>query len=123
MDGSRLWNSTVAAAFAAGLMAAAHVAGAQTPPGGERQPGSSSAAGDTRAAPAPDPKPAASSQPSPHPSDQRPLLRQPTDRSQRSAAPPRAGAAAEPRSSSDPGSTEKRPESPDASIAKSGVRP
>jgi hypothetical protein len=71
MNRSTLWKSVAALALGASLMAA-QTAGAQSTPGEER-PG----AGDTRASPGPDPKQA----PTSHPSEKRPLIRQPTDRS------------------------------------------
>jgi hypothetical protein len=121
MSCNRLRKSVIAAALGAGLMAA-QIAGAQTSPGAERAARTG---------------------------DERPLLRQPSDRSmQQSGAPnaddaratpgndvraPRNGttrsdrdrsrAYTEPRSGAAPGSAEMRPDGPDAGVAKSGVKP
>jgi hypothetical protein len=141
MSCSTLRKSVIAAALGAGLMAA-QIAGAQTSPGGER---AAPNAGDTRAIPGPDPKQG----PAPRTGDERPLLRQPSDRSMHQSGAPnagdtrgmpgddvrpprsgttrpdrgRSGAYTEPRSGAPLGSAEMRPDGPDAGVAKSGVKP
>lgn len=138
MSCNTLRKSVIAAALGAGLVAA-QIAGAQTSPGVERAPAGAPDASDTRATP----KQGAA----PRTGDERPLLRQPSDRSQGGApnaadtrpmpgddvrAPrngttrsdrDRSGADAEPRSGAALGSVEMRPGGPDAGVAKSGVKP
>ena len=131
MNSSTLRKSILAAALGAGLLAA-QIAGAQTSPGGERQPAGPPNAGDTRAIPGPDPKQG----PASRPGDERPLLRQPSERSTNPGGAPNAGdtratpggdtrapRTATTRKDRVGADAEQRPDGPDAGIAKSGVKP
>jgi hypothetical protein len=139
-----LGHIVLAAALGAGVLASA-LAGAQTSPGEERQPAASPSAGDTRAIPGADPKQGRS----PRAGEERPLIRQPDDRTSNPSSAPNAGdtravpggatrpppgasrgkdrdrtsAYSEPRSGAALGSAEKRPEGPNAGIAEMGVKP
>jgi hypothetical protein len=124
-----LRHAVLASALGASLLAS-QIAGAQTSPGEERQPAGPPSAGDTRAIPGPDPKQG----PAPRAGEERPLIRQPSDRTTNpTGAPPRGastgkdrdrtGAYTEPRSSAALGSAEKRPDGPNAGVAQSGVKP
>ena len=139
-----LRHTVLAAALGAGLLAS-QVAGAQTSPGEERQPAGPPNAGDARAIPGPDPRQG----PAPRAGEERPLIRQPSDRTITPSGAPnagdtralpggdtrpprgastgkerdRSGAYTEPRSGAALGSAEKRPDGPDAGLAKSGVKP
>lgn len=104
-----LRHAVLAAALGAGLVAS-QIAGAQAAPGEERQPAGPPNAGDTRAIPGPDPKQG----PAPRTGEERPLIRQPSDRT---------GANTEPRSAAGLGRAERRTDGPDAGVAKSGVKP
>lgn len=125
MNSSTLRKSILAAALGAGLTAA-QIVGAQTSPGEERQPAGPPNAGDTRTIPGPDPKQG----PASRPSDERPLLRQPSERSTNPGDPratpggdsraPRTATTRKDRVGAD---AERQPDGPDAGIAKSGVKP
>jgi hypothetical protein len=139
-----LRHAVLASALGASLLAS-QIAGAQTSPGEERQPAGPPSAGDTRAIPGSDPKQG----PAPRAGDERPLIRQPSDRTTNPNGAPnagdtravpggdtrpprgastgkdrdRTGAYTEPRSGAALGSAEKRPDGPDAGVAQSGVKP
>ena len=124
-----LRHAVLASALGASLLAS-QIAGAQTSPGEERQPAGPPSAGDTRAIPVPDPKQG----PAPRAGEERPLIRQPSDRTTNPTGTPprgastgkdrdRTGAYTEPRSGVALGSAENRPDGPNAGVAQSGVKP
>lgn len=139
---SKALGIMIAAALGAGI-AATNIAGAQTSPGANRQPGGAPDAGDTRATPGPDRKLG----PAPRTSEQSPQTTTPGDRKINPAGEPNAGdtraipgrdpaasrrkgddwdrtqGAAPQRSGSDLGTPEKRPDGPDAGVPQSGVKP
>jgi hypothetical protein len=141
MSRNRLRKSVIAAALGAGLMAA-QIAGAQSSPGAEPAPAGAPNGSDTRAIPG-------AQGPAPRTGDERPLLRQPRDRSMHQGGAPKAadtrpmprddvraprngitrsdrersGAYTKPHTGAGLGSVEMRPDGPDAGVAKSGVKP
>jgi hypothetical protein len=87
-----LRRAALAAALGAGLLAS-QIGGAQTSPSEERQSAGPPNAGDTRAVPGPDPKQG----PAPRAGEERPLIRQPSDRTTNPSGAPNAGDTRPPR--------------------------
>jgi len=122
-----LRHAVLAAVLGAGVLAS-HIAGAQTAAGEERQPAGPPNPGDARATPTPGPDPKQG--PAPRAGEERPLIRQPSDRTTNPGGAPSAGDTRPPRGGSTGKDrdrtgayTEPRYGGPDAGVAKSGVKP
>jgi hypothetical protein len=110
---------SAAAAALAGLLAS-QLALAQSVPGAERAPAGQPGAGDSRATPGPERR----QDPASHPSDRRPLLRQPGERSMEpDAADPRTTPRGDIRRPDSATTRETRRDGPDAGVAQSGMKP